>query len=167
MRWRRQINAFHSLSNPLVTGYTATVIGSVLTITGAANCIPRLGANATLGKVIHKQRQSVMVTVWAPDHISRSTIAAAIDILIKKRLVVTMPDTSMAEICYNRTNVTDELEPVACYRRDLIILADYATVELFLVQSSHRSRPKSRRSTPKLRISSVLQRSHRRRANGL
>ncbi|GEM_PF-488793 len=126
-----QINAFPSLTNPLVTGYTATVSGNVLTIHGAVYCIARLGANAMLGKVIHKQRQSVMVTVWAPDHVSRSTIAAAIDILIKKHLVVTMPDTSMAEICYNRTNVTDEHEPVACYRRDLIVLADYATVELF------------------------------------
>jgi hypothetical protein len=126
-----QISAFPSLSNPSIAGYTATVNGGVLTITGAAYCIARLGANATLGKVIHKQRQSIMITVWAPDHVSRSTIAAAIDILIKKHLVVTMPDTSMALICYNRTNLTDEHEPVACYRRDLIVLADYATVELF------------------------------------
>lgn len=125
------INAFPSITNPLVPGYTAIVAGNTLTITGAAYCIPRLGAQGTLGKVIHNQRQSIMITVWAPDHVSRTKIAAAIDILIKKRLVVTMPDTSMALICYNRTNITDEHEPVACYRRDLIVLADYATVELF------------------------------------
>ena len=131
-----QINAFPSLINPATPGYVATVSGNSLTIIGqgiglAGYCIARLGVQATLGRVLHKQRQSIMVSVWAPDHESRTKIAAAIDILIKKNITVTMPDTSMALICYNRTNLTDEHEPVACYRRDLIVWADYATLEEF------------------------------------
>jgi len=131
-----QINAFPSLIAPNTTGYAATVSGNVLTIAGqgiglAGYCIARLGAQAMLGKVIKRQRQSIMISVWAPDHDSRTKITAAIDILIKKNITVTMPDTSMALFCYNRTNLTDEHEPVACYRRDLIILADYATLDLF------------------------------------
>jgi hypothetical protein len=131
-----QINAFPNLANPAALGYAATISGNSMTITGlglgqCAYCIARLGAQATLGRVIKRQRQSIMISVWAPDHESRSKIAAAIDILIKKHIVVTMPDTSMALFCYNRTNLTDEHEPVACYRRDLIVLADYATLDLF------------------------------------
>jgi hypothetical protein len=112
-------------------GYTAMVAGNTLTIGRAAYCIARLGASGVLGRVIHKQRQMIIVTVWAPDHTSRTLIAAAIDILIKRHITVTMPDTSMAKICFNRTNLTDEHEPVACYRRDLIIEAEYATLDLF------------------------------------
>lgn len=111
--------------------YTANVVGDALIVGGAAYCVARLGSQGTLGKVIHNQRQSIMISIWAPDHVSRTKISEAIDILIKKRLVVTMPDTSMARICYNRTNLTDDHEPMACYRRDLIFLADYATLDLF------------------------------------
>jgi hypothetical protein len=126
------INTFSSLTNPLIPGYVATVSGGdTLTITGAANCVARLGAQGTLGKVTHKEQQSVMVTVWAPDHASRTAFAIAIDGLIKHNLTVTMPDTSMALIVYNRTNVTDEFETVAVYRRDLIYSVLYATVWQF------------------------------------
>jgi hypothetical protein len=126
-----QINTFPKLSNPLVPGYVAAVNGSNLTITGCAYCLPRLGATGTLGKVVHKQRQSVMVTVWAADHATRTTLAQAIDVFIKSSLTVPMPDTSTALIVYSRTNVIDETETVACYRRDLIYNAEYATVEQF------------------------------------
>lgn len=126
------INAFPSLSNALIPGYVATVVGgSTLVITGAAYCVPRLGVQATLAKVTHKQRQNIMVTVWAPDHASRTAFAKAIDVLIKQKLTVIMPDTSMALICYNRTNVIDEFEPVAVYRRDLIYQVEYGTLWQF------------------------------------
>lgn len=125
------LNALATQIAAFQPGYTASVSSGVLTIGGAAYCVARLGAQGTLGRVIHKQRQMIMVTVWAPDHTSRTKIAAAIDILIKKHITVTMPDTSMAQICYNRTNLTDEHEPVSCYRRDLIIQAEYATLDLF------------------------------------
>jgi hypothetical protein len=126
-----QINGFASLTNPLIPAYTTSVTGNTLTISGAAYCVPRLGAAGTLGKVTHKQRQSVMITTWAPDHKSRNTIAAAIDNVIKRNLTVTMPDTSMALITYNRTNLPEVTEIVSCYRRDLIYSVDYATLELF------------------------------------
>ena len=129
-----QIASFNSTPNPIsgvAPAYSAIVAGNMLSISGAAYCVPRIGASGTLGRVIHKQRQMIMVTVWAPDHESRTKIAAAIDILIKKHITVKMPDTSTAKICYNRTNLTDEHEPVTCYRRDLIIETEYATLDLF------------------------------------
>jgi hypothetical protein len=125
------INNFKSLA-PLVPAYNpsyvATVNGNTLIVGGAAYCTPRLGVQATLGKVTHRQRQSVMVSIWAPDHKSRSALAAAVDNVIKQNIKITLPDTSMALVCYNRTNVSDSHEPVACYRRDLVYHVDYATI---------------------------------------
>lgn len=126
-----QINAMGKPAGGFYAAYSASIVGNTLTISGAAYCIARLGSTGTLGKATYKERQSVMITAWCPDHVTRNKIASAIDILIKHSLTVTMPDTSMALIVYNRTNVIDELQPVACYRRDLIYSADYATVEQF------------------------------------
>jgi hypothetical protein len=126
-----QINGFPSLADPNVQGYMASVVGNALIVQRAAYCVPRLGSQGTLGRVIHKQRQSVMISVWAPDHVTRTKLAIAIDGLIKQDISVKMPDTSMALICYNRTNVRDEHEPLALYRRDLIYQVEYATVMEF------------------------------------
>jgi hypothetical protein len=126
-----QINSFPSLTDPLIHGYTASVVSNSLIVQRAAYCVPRLGSQGTLGKVTHKQQQSIMVSVWAPDHVTRTKLAKAIDGLIKQAIVVTMPDTSKAKVCYNRTNVRDEHEPLALYRRDLIYQVEYATVMEF------------------------------------
>ena len=70
-----------------------------------------------------------MVTVWAPDHASRSVISSAVDIALKHNIVVTLPDGSDARIVYNRTSVDDKQQNATIYRRDLVYEVDYATVE--------------------------------------
>lgn len=126
-----QINALGRPHGGFYTQYVATVVGSVLTIAGAVYCLTRAGSQGTLGNVTHRQQDHIMVSAWCPDHLTRSRICTAIDILIKHNLKITMPDTSDALIVYSRTNTSDELEGRACYRRDLIYCADYATVEQF------------------------------------
>jgi hypothetical protein len=112
--------------------YTATTDGvDSITIDGWAYLTVRQGSVGTLAKVTHRQRHGVMVTVWAPDHVSRTALAAAIDVLIKENLVVTLPDTSQAVLTYERTNLSDEMQAQTIYRRDLIYLAEYATLQQF------------------------------------
>jgi hypothetical protein len=112
-------------------GYTATATATTLTVTGWAYMTVRQGSVGTLAKVTHRQRQAVMVTVWAPDHITRTTLAAAIDILIKENLVVNLSDTSQCVLTYNRTSLSDEMQVNPIYRRDLIYEAEYATLQQF------------------------------------
>ena len=88
----------------------------------------RQGSIGTLGKVTHRQTHGVMISVWAPNHIIRTALGAAIDNVIKRSLIVTMPDTSEAKIVYSHTNVSDSLEATTIYRRDLIFDVEYATV---------------------------------------
>ena len=112
-------------------GYAATSTSTTLTIPFGHELVVRQGGVGILGKATHRQRQSIMVTVWAPNQATRATLAKAIDNLIKQTIRVSMPDTSQAIILYNRTNIIDEQQSQTIYRRDLIYDAEYATVEQF------------------------------------
>jgi hypothetical protein len=119
-------------AGPLSTDYPGTVAtATTLTVPFGHSLVVRQGGAAVLGKVTHRQRQSVMVTVWAPTHGTRDSLAKAIDNAIKQVIKVAMPDTSQALIIYSRTNVSDERQATAIYRRDLIYDVEYATVFQF------------------------------------
>jgi hypothetical protein len=104
----------------LVSGNSITFPTTRLTV--------RIGAPATMGEVSHRQKHGVMITVWAPDPISRSALAAAIDNAFKQTVRITLPDTSQALLTYDRTNVIDREQNLNIYRRDLIFQVEYATV---------------------------------------
>jgi len=104
---------------------------STLTVPAAFSLVVRQGGIGVLGKVLHRQQQSIMVSVWSPNYRARTLLAAAIDVALKAKIVATMPDTSQALIVYNRTNVTDDRQMTTIYRRDLIYDVEYATVQQF------------------------------------
>lgn len=104
---------------------------TTLTIPGTFSFVVRQGGQGLLGKATHRQRQSIMISVWSPNHRARSILAAAIDNVLKQNVRVTMPDTSQALVCYNRTNLIDDRQVATIYRRDLIYDVEYATVFQF------------------------------------
>ena len=112
-------------------GTTATA--TTLTIIGATQLSVLQGAPATMAQVTHRQKQSIMVTVWAPDPQKRSALCNAIDIGVKGQIRATLADTSEAIILYEKTNVIDDFQAMASYRRDLIYTAEYATLDTFTV----------------------------------
>jgi len=113
-------------------GYpSASATATTLTIPFGHSLVVRQGGKGVLGNVTHRQKQSVMVTVWSPTEAVRSTLAGAIDVAIKQKIKVAMPDTSQALVIYNRTNVLDDRQSTAIYRRDLIYDVEYATVFQF------------------------------------
>ncbi|SHG91623.1 hypothetical protein [Bradyrhizobium erythrophlei] len=115
------------------SGYSgASSTADTLTVPAGHSLVVRQGGTGKLGKATHRQRHSVMVTVWAPNQATRATLAKAIDNLIKQTIRASMPDTSQATILYNRTNVIDEQQSQTIYRRDLIYDVEYATVEQFV-----------------------------------
>lgn len=110
---------------------TASATGTTLTIPYSFALVVRHGGVGVLGKTTHRQRQSIMITVWAPNHRARTALASAIDNIFKQNVKITLSDTSQALICYNRTNVSDDKQLSTIYRRDLIYDAEYATVQQF------------------------------------
>ena len=109
---------------------SAALSGSTITIP-AASIQARLGAPATLGNVVHKQKQSFRITIWAPTEALRSATAAVVDVALKRVNVVTFPDTSKGIMTYERTLITDNMERTVCYRRDLVFSIEYATLDTF------------------------------------
>ena len=105
-------------AGPLSTDYPGAVAtATTLTVPFGHSLVVRQGGKATLGKVTHRQRNSIMVTVWSPTQAVRSTLAAAVDNAIKLNIKVAMPDTSQALVIYIRTNVLDDRQSTAIYRR--------------------------------------------------
>jgi hypothetical protein len=115
----------------VAAGYAASSTPTTLTIPFGHSLVVRQGGTAVLGKVTHRQRQPVMVSVWSPTQAVRATLASAIDNALKQKIKVTMPDTSQALVIYSRTNVLDDRQSTAIYRRDLIYDVEYATVFQF------------------------------------
>lgn len=114
---------------PLYPGTTST--GTTITVPASFDFTARQGAPGTLAKVTHRQHHEVMLSIWAPNHTARATIAAAIDVALKSKIMVALSDTSAAKVCYSRTNTTDEQTLITLYRRDLIYEIEYATLQQF------------------------------------
>lgn len=113
-------------------GYPAAAATSTtLTIPFTRSLVVRQGGKGVLGKVIHRQRASIMVSVWAPDDAKRTQAAILADIEIKKNIKITLPDTSQCILRYMRSACSDQMEKANLYRRDLIYDAEFATIEQF------------------------------------
>jgi hypothetical protein len=109
----------------------ASATATTLTIPANYSLVMRQGGVGIQGKVIHRQKHSIMVTVWAPSDAVRTAAAIAADIALKEHIKITMPDTSQCILRYQRTMSSDQQEKAMIYRRDLIYEAEFATVEQF------------------------------------
>ena len=90
-----------------------------------------LGAPGTMGKVTHRQKDSVIISIWAPTNALRNTIAMAVDVAFKAVNHLTFPDTSQGVLAYSNHRQMDTLESANIYRRDLIYTVEYATLLKF------------------------------------
>jgi hypothetical protein len=112
-------------------GYTASATSNTLTVNFGHKMVVRQGGRGVQGRVIHRQKTSIMVCVWAPSDAIRTAAAILADVALKEHIKITMPDTSQCILRYQRTQSTDQQEKAMIYRRDLIYEAEYATVEQF------------------------------------
>jgi hypothetical protein len=121
-----------TLATQAAADYSGVVATSTtITVPFVFSLIARVGAPATLARVTHRQKQSIMITVWAPTTAARAALSIAIDGIVKQGIVVTLPDTTQAKITYSRTNQLDQYQNASVYRRDLIYDVEYATIETF------------------------------------
>jgi len=110
---------------------SASLSGSILSIPASYSFEVRQGGVGVLGKATHRECQMIMITVWAPDHNTRSVLSKAIDGGLKQNIVVTLSDNTQAKITYARTRQSDDSQNVSLYRRDMIFEVEYATLQTF------------------------------------
>ena len=114
-----------------VAGVTVGVPG--VTIPGAISLVVRIGAPATAGEILHRQKQQMRVSIWAPDPASRTAIAKVVDVALKQQNIIALPDTSGLILNYYGTNIDDIPEKANIFRRDIIMSAQWDTLNTYQV----------------------------------
>jgi hypothetical protein len=109
---------------------SASNSGATLTIP-AGELNVRIGSPCTMGKLLHRQKQMIMVSIWAPNHSDRAKLSGAIDIVMKQNLRLILSDGSQAIMTYDRTHEFNSYELLTVYRRDLVYSVEYGTMETF------------------------------------
>lgn len=106
--------------------------GGVISIIGStAALVMRQGAQVTMGRLIHRQKQNIRVSIWAPNPADRTILSKAIDVILKQNLRITFADTSQAIMVYESTMLDDNSQNTGAYRRDVIMAVEYGTMETF------------------------------------
>lgn len=113
----------------VAVGYPGTTAsGATVTVEGFHALTVRIGASGKMGIKTHRQRDQVVVTIWAVDPATRTLIAKPIDQALKSNLTFNLPDTSRAILTYQRTLMVDAQQKLGEYRRDLVYLCQYDTI---------------------------------------
>jgi hypothetical protein len=109
---------------------SASNSGATLTIP-AGKLSVRIGSPCTMGKLLHRQKQMIMVSIWAPNHADRAKLSSAVDVVMKQNLRLVLSDGSQAIMTYDRTHEFNSYELLTVYRRDLVYSVEYGTMETF------------------------------------
>jgi len=109
----------------------AAVSGSMVSLTSGPSIAVRIGAPATMGRIIDRESQNVIVGVWAPNPSDRTVVARALKVAVAQNLVIVMPDTSEAMLITRGTTQTDKNELELAFRRDLTVQVTFDTVEMY------------------------------------
>jgi len=135
----------HAYSYPAVAGDTvqivaaalaaqipgATVSGSTVSLTSGPSITVRIGAPATMGRTIDRERQNVILGVWAPNPSDRAVVGAALKVGVAQNLTIILPDTSEALLLTQGMNQTDKNQLELAWRRDLTVQVTFDTVEMY------------------------------------
>lgn len=119
----------NQLAADAAANYSGVIVGTGTIQFPTDRLKAHIGSPAIKGRVTHRQRASVVISVWAPNNADRNTIAIAIDVALKAVNRLTFPDTSQGVLAAERFEQIDRLEPASIYRRDLMFAVDYATLE--------------------------------------
>ena len=112
---------------------SVSVAGASITFPGSKKLACHIGAPATAAIVTHRQRQPVMVSVWAPNPALRNTLASAVAAALKKVNRLTFPDNSQGVMGFSHEVQHDDRQTASIYRRDLIFNVEYATLDQYQV----------------------------------
>ena len=114
----------------------SSVAGPVLTMPANAQNVATVVVSDQAARMeVRRQEQGFRITVYAPTPAARDTLAGAIDAAIAGLLdangnptrFIATADGSKALLRYRRTDVMDSAATVHCYRRDIILTAEYGT----------------------------------------
>jgi hypothetical protein len=118
-----------NLAALLNAAFPGTVaVGATVTIAGRPGRIQaRVASQALVWTEQGRQEKSFWLSCWCPTPAMRDVLAPAIDLALRQRDFITMPDQGAARLIYGSSRTSDEGQKVQIYRRDLIYSVEYAT----------------------------------------
>lgn len=111
-------------------GITATSSGPTINLPNSRVVVGRVGTWGRTLRQLARQEKVFSLIIWAKDPITRGLVAAPLDIALKSRSFISLPDGSEGRLRYVRTVQLDRYEKHLCYRRDLCYTVEWATTEV-------------------------------------
>jgi len=93
------------LAAALPAGFSATIAGPTITVTGAFSLIARVGVISNRIRPVSQQRQKFMVAIWASSDVVRAAVSKAVKPVLDYRKFLAFPDGSGGNI-FSGTEVT-------------------------------------------------------------
>ncbi|HEY1772430.1 MAG TPA: hypothetical protein VGH91_04480 [Gammaproteobacteria bacterium] len=119
------LNSIAAALAALIPG--ASAVGAVVTVPGVSPLSAAVSVTGTAAMETRRQQRVFGVYVWAPDPVTRDTVAQAIDGAMAVIERFTLPDGFSARLIYHGTMETDELQARLIYKRSLMYSVEYAT----------------------------------------
>lgn len=105
-------------------------LGAVVTLPAGANVrSARVVAGGRALRELRRQERQFQMAIWAPTPALRDVVAQAIDPVLADMPFLTLPDMTAARLRYHASHMSDHLQRVHVYRRDLIYHVEYATTK--------------------------------------
>lgn len=104
------------------------LLGSTLTIPGAATIVARVVADRTALHEVRRQERDFVIGCWCPDPSLRDLVAGTIDVALSTMPFLGLVDGSSGRVLYKDTSQYDQAQNALLYRRDLVYAIEYPTV---------------------------------------
>ncbi len=113
-----------------------TASGSVVTApSGTFDLTALVSTPGTMLQPMRRINRMVQITCWAPTPALRDATAKLVDAGLWNAERLTMPDGTSCGITYQTSPMTDMLERVNLYRRDIIVQAQFVTTQTETAQT--------------------------------
>lgn len=115
------------LASQIRTQRIALLSGTSVTVPDAGQLIGRVVADQLVRQATRRQLQGFRITCWCPDPATRDLAAGSIDAALSGQVFIVLPDGTSGRLRFLSSNVFDQSQDAALYRRDLVYTVEYAT----------------------------------------
>lgn len=115
---------------------TVAILGGTLMLPGVVSVTARTGSDSVVQSELRRQEKRVRVSIWSGSPEQRDVVAAAVDGALAGIDFLPLADGTSARLQSEGGAVLDNQEEAAgLYRRDLVLVAEYATTTIIMQPS--------------------------------
>lgn len=113
----------------------ASAVGAVITVATVSTVTAVVSVTGTAAMELRRQQRVFGVYIWAPDPVTRDTVAQALDLYFAGVERFTLADGFSSRLIYHGTTQDDGLQTRSIYKRALMYSVEYATTQTQTTQT--------------------------------